>query len=254
MTGDRPLSALTPGVLIGSLNGKRHDYESLNYTNQSNSSHYSFDLRIMVDMSGMIDLGCKGLKYSNHKKMLQSHGVPNMKRVRLDRALAFVDCHLKFPNAITKNMQPIVLDHRLILLDTTEGTNNQVKQFKYEYMWVRDPRCFWVVKSAWSGRLHHNPMINFNQKQKKARSRLAKWNRTHFRDVKKQIEEAQLCLEEIENSEPTNVLCIEAAKPELNESLHREEFLWKQKSRVPWLKEGDKCTKLFMASIVNRRR
>lgn len=40
----------------------------------------------------------------------------------------------------------------------------------------------------------------------------------------------------------------------LNEALNREEIFWRQKSRVTWLKEGDRATKFFMASTVTRRR
>ena len=32
---------------------------------------------------------------------------------------------------------------------------------------------------------------------------------------------------------------------ELEASLLQEEICWRQKSRVRWLKEGDKCTKFF---------
>ena len=32
---------------------------------------------------------------------------------------------------------------------------------------------------------------------------------------------------------------------ELEASLLQEEICWRQKSRIRWLKEGDKCTKYF---------
>lgn len=43
-------------------------------------------------------------------------------------------------------------------------------------------------------------------------------------------------------------------KVELNEILKQEEALWKQKSRVPWLNEGEQNTHFCHLSIMRRRR
>lgn len=43
-------------------------------------------------------------------------------------------------------------------------------------------------------------------------------------------------------------------KVERREILFQEEFLWKQKSRMDWLKWGDVNTKFFLTSTLVRRR
>lgn len=43
-------------------------------------------------------------------------------------------------------------------------------------------------------------------------------------------------------------------KSEWEEILFQEELLWKQKSRVEWIREGDKNTKNFHLSTLIRRR
>jgi hypothetical protein len=41
-------------------------------------------------------------------------------------------------------------------------------------------------------------------------------------------------------------------KEELSKRERQEETLWKQKSRIQWLKEGDKNTRFFHNSLIQR--
>ena len=58
----------------------------------------------------------------------------------------------------------------------------------------------------------------------------------------------------IEKDSIFNVEAHSEARKSINEVLSREEIFWRQKSRVAWLKDGDRATKFFMASTVTRRR
>ncbi|KAF4404088.1 hypothetical protein G4B88_014544 [Cannabis sativa] len=199
-------------------------------------------------------LGFQDPGYTWSKGRNSSSQGGGVKRARLDRGLASIDWRIMFPNAIVHHLAASESDHRPILLDTSGGVNAKRRTFKYENMWARDPRCFWVVKEAWSRRLHANPMTNFYRKVKATSRRLKQWNKTQFCHLKNQVQEATLNLKFAECHHPDNVTEIEDAKNKLSEALLREEIHWKQKSRVQWMAEGDKCTKFFMASTIVRRR
>ncbi|KAF4359782.1 hypothetical protein F8388_008344 [Cannabis sativa] len=199
--GDMLANGSSPTVLLGDLNGTLADHECLYYTNQNNAARYSFDLRRMVARIGLIDLGCLGGKFTWFQKTSNSTGSNAIRRARLDRALASTDWRILFPNAIVELLTVSTSDHKPILLNTDGGVRCTKAQFKYELMWGRDPRCFWVVRNAWRERLHHNPMVNLYRKLKRTRDHLQRWNKTHFKKIHQQVTEAKNDLAKIESND-----------------------------------------------------
>ncbi|KAF4369793.1 hypothetical protein G4B88_022178 [Cannabis sativa] len=145
----------------------------------------------MVSRTGLIDLGCQGGRFTWYQKASTTQGSAAIKRARLDRALASTEWRILFPNAIVELLTVSTSDHKPIMLNTEGGARCSKPQFKYELMWGRDPRCFWVVRNAWREELHTNPMINLYRKLKKTKDHLQKWNKTQFRHIRHQVEEAK---------------------------------------------------------------
>ncbi|KAF4377518.1 hypothetical protein F8388_025009 [Cannabis sativa] len=136
--GDTVSKSSSPIVLFGDLNGTLADYECINYD-------------------------AKGGDSRGTKRLQQPKEVLRLKRARLDRALASTEWRILFPNAIVELLTVSTSDHKPIMLNTEGGARCSKPQFKYELMWGRDPRCFWVVRNAWREELHTNPMINLYQ-------------------------------------------------------------------------------------------
>ncbi|XP_030479298.1 uncharacterized protein LOC115696544 [Cannabis sativa] len=210
----------------GPPSGTLKDGECLNYANSSSTTRYSFDLRRMVHRTGLIDLGYIGIKYTWFKKSVDPSVGSSLKRARLDRALASTDWTIAWSNAVLSHLTTSLSDHNPILLDTIGGKYCTKPQFKYEMMWERDPRVFWVVKRAWKEITHGHSMIN----------------------------EARLTLSSIEEAQNFDEKAHTEARANLAEGLRREEIFWRQNSRVAWLKDGDRSTKFFMTNTVTRRR
>ncbi|KAF4395203.1 hypothetical protein F8388_001590 [Cannabis sativa] len=194
--GDLALSSSNPLLLIGDMNGTLLDSECINYTKQGNSARYAFDFRRMVDRAGLIDLGFIGPPFTWSESNKQASVGLRQKRARLDRSLASMEWRILFPDAILNHLSASTSDRRPILLDTSGGYKGKHHPFRYENMWARDQRCYWVVKEAWAKRLHNNPMINFHRKVKNTRQKLSHWNKNRFRKINVQIQEATSYLQD----------------------------------------------------------
>ena len=85
-------------------------------------------------------------------------------------------------------------------------------------------------------------------------TRLQAWNRDEFGHVGKEIALLQKLLEclEMQPTSPDVIKDMRETRVELNCWLEKEAALWKQRSRVDWLKEGDHNTSFFHAKASSR--
>ena len=108
------------------------------------------------------------------------------------------------------------------------------------------------VRGWWSSyQFQGTPSFILAKKLRALKGDIKTWNKTVFGNIGVQIKERvdelkalELVVEERGLSEEEKVrksmLC-----RDLEKALLQEEISWRQKSRIKWFKEGDKCTKFF---------
>jgi hypothetical protein len=128
-------------------------------------------------------------------------------------------------------------------------------------MWLKEEGFVAKVKGWWdSFQFSGHPSFVLAKKLKALKWEIKRWNWEEFGDVREKNKASIEELKMLDRTEETRHLTEEEkdrkrqASRELEASLLLEEISWRQKSRIRWLKEGDKCTKFFhQVANANRR-
>lgn len=204
------------------------------------------------------DLGFSGPKFTWCNRQDPNGHV----KVRLDRVVvnnAFTDC---FDGCYVENIVATSSDHYAIGIGLShsiqEGVRRPVQQgFKFEAMWLRATDYRNTLEQAWvDGRNGEVSLKSTWDNLQKVAASLKTWSRECFGSVRKQISKLERRLLYVRSAPVSAVTVAEERDLEkrLCELFEREEIMEHQRSRIDWLKQGDRNTGFFQARAKARRR
>jgi len=229
--------------MIGDFNETKWQHGHFSETKRSEKR--MADFRSVLSFCNLHDMDFAGPPWTYDNKQKEKRNV----KARIDRAVASHYWSALYPEAKLTHVISARSDHLPLLLelDGDSQGNKPPSQPRYESMWERDPRLKDAVEEAWSFAPPCSNLSDLMQKIKSTSNHLKDWSVANFGHVNSQIKSKRKILEKLWKK-PRNDAReekIRMVSSELDELLHREEIMWRQRSRVSWLKEGDKNTKYF---------
>ncbi|KAI9078231.1 hypothetical protein K1719_039845 [Acacia pycnantha] len=131
------------------------------------------------------------------------------------------------------------------------------RSFKFEAYWVEHDEFQYIVEKGWNEVfwIVEDKVLDLIRRLDACRKRLIEWNRREFPNFKRVIEllrkELSLCYARNLNAE--KLVEAEVLVKKIEEAWGKEEMYWWQRSRISWLTCGDRNTKFFHSSVIQRR-
>ncbi|XP_072087336.1 uncharacterized protein [Arachis hypogaea] len=176
-------------------------------------------------------------------------------RERLDRVLVNWKWLSLHQNVVLKAAPAISLDHCALILETQPKLWIK-KEFRFEAFWTEHEECKEVIRRSWQQHDgNRNCWNQFIRKRGRCIRELTEWSRRKFKRADKEIEKKKNEQLQIQKSDMTDrdKKREKELKNQINDLWKQEEKYWGQRSRLKWLKWGDKNTAFFHATTIQRR-
>lgn len=176
-------------------------------------------------------------------------------REKLDKILVNWPWRYAHPNACATALPCVSSDHSPLVLYLKPKEKSGVS-FKFEAYWAAHEECFGVIENGWRGVEDlEEPWGNIKSKMKAYQRDLQEWHKRRFRRADDEIHRLKSQMQRLLNQEENleNFAEIRRIKKRIDELWQQEELYWSQRARVKWLQHGDRNTKFFHATTIQRR-
>jgi hypothetical protein len=244
---DLKATTTLPWFIMGDFNEALWQHEHFSVCPRPESQMAAFRDTLMI--CELKDLGFSGLPFTYDNRRSGRNNV----RVRLDRAVADDRWRNIYTDVSVVHLVSPCSDHCpvLVQLDKENRTIQGRKCLHYEILWERDNGLPEVIKNAWAGLGTKSDLGDIHGALNQVMLALHKWGNKKFGNVTRQLANMRRKVESL-------MACgapqseIREAMDMMNDLLYKEEMLWLQRSRIMWLKEGDRNTRFFHNKAVWR--
>ncbi|XP_019236447.1 PREDICTED: uncharacterized protein LOC109216720 [Nicotiana attenuata] len=211
------------------------------------------------------------MKIKNFKEYMRDTGMNELQYVgrsytwtnnhtysRIDRGLVNVNWMMTMPNVKVQVLEPLVSDHSPLKLVITQTQGKKNRPFRFFNCIAEHPQFMQQIEIAWKDRSTKGTMQDVWNNLKSVKEIIKTINVQHYKGVDERIKEARKELQGVQEEmsfKLQNKELVEkekAWKCELEKWGKIEESIYKQRSRVQWLKLGDSNSAYFFAQMKNR--
>ncbi|XP_039008860.1 uncharacterized protein LOC120137071 [Hibiscus syriacus] len=163
-----------------------------------------------------------------------------------------------FKNSFVEFIAPGPSDHCMALAWINKETQTtRPKPFKFFNFWTKHPNFLEQITKSWQQLTQGNPMQRLFIKLKRLKPNLKKLNKDNYNDISAKVRLKRSELEQIQISTLNDNNSFDEElriQKDLNDLEDMEYMFLKQKAKVQWVKDGDKCTKLFHTAIASKHK
>ncbi|XP_074267507.1 uncharacterized protein LOC141590888 [Silene latifolia] len=237
-----------PWMLAGDFNETRNLNER--HGGDQNMMRRCEKFNEWIEQCELIELAFSG---SSHT-WARGNSLETRQSARLDRALCNSSWSTLFENALVRHLPAFQSDHCPLLISPNgfAPVSNINRPFKFQACWLKHENFTEFIEENWPS----NGI--FTDRLDKLSKDLQEWNKQTFGNIFRKKREliARIggCQRELSRARIGYLIKLEAKlRRELDDILEQEELLWYQKSRLEYIKDGDRNTSYFHVSTLVRR-
>ena len=200
--------------------------------------------RSFVSQNGLWDLNHSG-NHVSWRGTRYCHFI----RSRLDRSMANCSWSEAFPMGRSSYLRFEGSDHRPLLTYFNNSRTRKKGLFRFNRTLTENAEVTELVDETWN----QDPLRSVIAKLNACRKGIINWTKERNRKSNQIIVESQAALEELLSAAAPDLPRIEVINKTLSDAYREEEAFWRQRSRIQWLKNGDRNTGFFHSATRQRR-
>ena len=233
----------SPWLLTGDFNDILNNAEKVGGPVRYEGSFTAF--RSFVAQNGLWDL-----KHTGESLSWRGNRHTHFIRSRLDRAMSNCAWSEAFPMGRCRYLRFEGSDHRPLLSYFNSERPRRRGLFRFNRTLTEQEEVTQVINEAW----HHSPLHSVIEKLNACRRGIIRWAKEQQEQSNLIIKQNQEALEAALSSDNPDQNRIDDIYSVLRNAYLAEEQFWQQRSRIQWLKQGDRNTGFFHAATRTRRK